>query len=67
MSSMNTPGNCWKPQSLSAVIEISTCVPAYAERSISNCCQPLELPFAAFHMPLVPVLLQSPDAASNVW
>ena len=50
MSSMNTPGNCWRPQSLSDVIETSTCVPAYAERSTWNCCQPPELPFAAFHV-----------------
>jgi hypothetical protein len=28
MSSMKTPGNCWKPQSLTEVIETSTCRPA---------------------------------------
>ena len=67
MSSMNTPGNCWKPQSLSEVIETSTCGPGYAERSTWNCCQPLELPFAAFHSPVVPVELHVPVAGSNVW
>ena len=67
MSSMNTPGNCWKPQSLSEVIEISTWLPANCARSTSNCCQPLELPFAAFHAPELPVELHVPVAGSNVW
>ena len=66
MSSMNTPGNCWKPQSLTEVIEISTCGPRLAGMSTSNCCQPLELPFAAFHAPVVPVLVHVPSGW-NVW
>ena len=68
MSSMNTPGNCWKPQSLSAVIEISTCGPSSSGMLISNCCQPLELPFAAFHSPVVPVVSAAgPVVRSNFW
>src|SRR5215211_1807525 len=66
MSSMNTPGNCWKPQSLSDVIDSSTCLPAYCDRSTCHCCQPLELPLAAFHWPVLPVGVQVPSDW-NVW
>ena len=51
---MNTPGNCWKPQSLRDVIEISTGLPANCVRSTWNCCQPLELPFAALQQLCAP-------------
>src|ERR671924_15381 len=61
MSSMKTPGNCWRPQSLSAVIDTSTCLPANGARSNSSCCQPPEPPFAAFQCPLDPVLLHVPS------
>src|SRR5215218_8937305 len=54
MSSRNTPRFC-VPQSLMYAIEISTVLPAYVLRSIDHCCQPFELPDAAFHEPLVPV------------
>src|SRR3954451_8090742 len=52
-SSRNTP-RFWVPQSLMYATEISTVLPAYFERSILHCCQPLELPEAAFHSPVVP-------------
>ena len=68
MSSMNTPGNCWRPQSLTEVIETSTCESSgNPPRSTSNCCQPLELPLAAFHSPLDPVELHVPSASLNSW
>src|SRR5215218_3626097 len=54
MSSRNTPRFC-VPQSLTYAIEISTVSPAQSSRLIDHCCQPPELPEAAFHSPLVPV------------
>ena len=36
-------------------MEISTVLPAYAERLMLHSCQPPELPLAAFHAPVVPV------------
>src|SRR3954451_3906484 len=53
-SSRNTPRFC-VPQSLTYAIEISTVLPAQLSRSIDHCCQPPELPVAAFQTPVVPV------------
>ena len=54
MSSTKTPSP-WMAQSLAYAIETSTWPPAYADRSTDHCCQPPELPDAAFHSPVVPV------------
>src|SRR5690606_24669381 len=53
-SSRKTPAP-WVAQSLTYVIETSTCLPAYGVRSIRHCCQPPELPEAAFQEPEAPV------------
>src|SRR6266540_1292177 len=58
VSSMNEPMPC-VPQSLAYEIDTSTCLPAYADRSIDHSCQPPELPVAAFQVPVVPVGEQS--------
>ena len=36
-------------------MDTSTVLPAYPDRSTSHCCQPAELPDAAFHVPVLPV------------
>ena len=41
-------------------------MPAYAVRSMLHCCQPPELPEAAFHVPVVPVGVQEPAPARVV-
>jgi hypothetical protein len=53
-------------QSLTYAIDTSTDLPAYAPRSTFHCCQPAELPDAAFHVPVVPVGLHVVSALS-VW
>ncbi len=65
MSSTKTP-RFWVPQSLTYAMEISTVPPAHCERSTLHSCQPLELPLAACHSPVVPVDVQFP-APSDVW
>src|SRR5919206_1706231 len=54
VSSMNTPSPC-VAQSLTYAIETSTCLPAKVDRSTDHCCQPPELPEAAFQEPVDPV------------
>src|SRR5215218_4822802 len=65
VSSTNAPSPC-TDQSLAYAIEISTCLPAYLDRSMDHCSQPFERPLAAFHSPVVPVGVQAPTP-SNVW
>src|SRR3954471_6520701 len=65
MSSRKTP-TPWVDQSLAYAIETSTLWPAYAERSTLHCCQPLELPLAAFQAPVVP-LGSHADEPDWVW
>src|SRR6476469_10558643 len=65
MSSTNMP-RPWVAQSLTYEIATSAVVPANAERSTSHCCQPPELPDAAFQVPVEPVGLQVVSALS-VW
>src|SRR5215468_9162350 len=65
MSSTNMPSP-WVAQSLTYVIDTSAVLPANAERSTSHCCQPAELPDAAFHAPVVPIGLHVVSALS-VW
>src|SRR6478609_5797795 len=65
MSSTNMP-RPWVAQSLTYAIDTSTVFPANAVRSTSHCCQPAELPEAAFHVPVEPVGLHVPSALS-VW
>ena len=47
-------------------MEISTLWPAYAERSMLHCCQPPELPLAAFQSPVVPVAVHA-STPFQVW
>src|SRR4029453_367177 len=54
MSSTKTPSP-WKAQSLTYVIDTSTCCPANPERSTFHCSQPPAFPLDAFHTPGVPV------------
>src|SRR4051794_15741028 len=65
MSSRKTPIPC-DAQSLAYAIEISTFSPAYADRSMLHCCQPPELPLAAFQAPVVPVPVHA-LTPSHVW
>src|SRR5215213_1208191 len=53
-SSRSRPGDGRVAQSVMYVIETSTCLPAYGVRSTFHCCQPPELPVAAFQVPVVP-------------
>ena len=50
-------------------METSTCLPAYADRSMSHSCQPAELPLAACHVPVVPpaVHVVVPGNPVRVW
>src|SRR4029079_7140142 len=63
-SATNAPSPC-TDQSLAYAIEISTCLPAYAPRSIDHCSHPLDRPLAAFQTPVVPVGVHAP-VPSNV-
>ena len=65
MSSTKSPRPC-VDQSLTYVIDTSTCLPAYAPRLTSHCPQPCEEPEAAFHEPVVPVGEHDPSAF-RVW
>src|SRR5829696_2378624 len=57
----------WTAGSVATVIDTSTCLPAYADRSIRQSVQPPELPVAAFHVPVVPVGEQVSPPPVTVW
>ena len=57
----------WTAGSLATVIDTSTCLPANCDRSTRHCCQPPELPVAAFQAPVVPVGEQVSPPPVTVW